>query len=222
MQMKALRSRNFAKLSSSNSTSDEYWVTSISAGTPAGYCLSQMRSMVFPLLVCFPDSCGPGRLVLGSIEQCGGRWQAAARYRARRRWSESGPASAGRNAALSCAARRSFDPPGWLRRSCSWAWRQALRRPWAWPAFGRGRLVGRLSGAASGLALACLTAAGLAADFGSGLGVLAGLGVGLGSAAASGFFAATRDFLPRCRGVCLSASAATAAISAAPVLVGPV
>src|SRR6267154_3273840 len=49
MQMKALRSRNFAKLSSSNATSDLYWVTSISAGTPAGYCLSQMRSMVFPL-----------------------------------------------------------------------------------------------------------------------------------------------------------------------------
>ena len=41
---------NFAKLSSSNSTSDEYCVTSISAGTPAGYCLSQIRSMVFPLL----------------------------------------------------------------------------------------------------------------------------------------------------------------------------
>src|SRR5216684_7756393 len=49
MQMKALRSENFAKLSSSNSTSDAYWVTSISAGTPAGYCLSQMRSMLFPL-----------------------------------------------------------------------------------------------------------------------------------------------------------------------------
>src|SRR5476651_1254309 len=49
MQMKALRSLNFAKLSSSNSTSDEYCVTSISAGTPAGYCLSQIRSMVFPL-----------------------------------------------------------------------------------------------------------------------------------------------------------------------------
>src|SRR6266566_5175607 len=49
MQMKALRSANFAKLSSSNSTRDVYWDTSISAGTPTGYCLSQMRSMVFPL-----------------------------------------------------------------------------------------------------------------------------------------------------------------------------
>src|SRR6266436_361003 len=49
MQMKALRSLNFAKLSSSSSTRDVYWDTSISAGTPAGYCLSQMRSMVFPL-----------------------------------------------------------------------------------------------------------------------------------------------------------------------------
>src|SRR4029079_4908934 len=48
MQMNALRSLNFLKLSSSNSTSDEYCVTSISAGTPAGYCLSQMRSMVLP------------------------------------------------------------------------------------------------------------------------------------------------------------------------------
>src|SRR5882757_4411858 len=49
MQMNALRSANFLKLSSNSSTSDEYWVTSISAGTPAGYCLSQIRSMVFPL-----------------------------------------------------------------------------------------------------------------------------------------------------------------------------
>src|SRR5260370_35998658 len=47
--MKALRSANFAKLSSSSSTRDVYWDTSISAGTPAGYCLSQRRSMIFPL-----------------------------------------------------------------------------------------------------------------------------------------------------------------------------
>src|SRR6266404_2838565 len=79
MQMKALRSLNLAKLSSSNSTSDVYWVTSISAGTPAGYCLSQMRSMIFPLW--FTSAVfGTGRLVLGSIEQGGSRWQAAARY----------------------------------------------------------------------------------------------------------------------------------------------
>src|SRR5712672_3965226 len=56
MQMKALRSLNFEKLSSSNSTRDVYRVTSTSAGTPAGYCLSQMRSMVFPLPVCLPVS----------------------------------------------------------------------------------------------------------------------------------------------------------------------
>src|SRR5258708_35607881 len=49
MQMTALRSANFAKLSSSSSTRDVYCDTSISAGTPAGYCLSQMRSMVLPL-----------------------------------------------------------------------------------------------------------------------------------------------------------------------------
>src|ERR1700730_8334965 len=77
MQMKALRSENFAKLSSSNSTSDEYWVTSISAGTPAGYCFSQMRSIVFSLWVT-SLLFGAGRLVWGSIEQCSGRWQAAA------------------------------------------------------------------------------------------------------------------------------------------------
>src|SRR5215831_14606279 len=53
MQMKALRSANFAKLSSSSATSEVYWVASMSAGTPAGYWLSQTRSMVFPLSVTF-------------------------------------------------------------------------------------------------------------------------------------------------------------------------
>src|ERR1700687_5787710 len=82
MQMKALRSENFAKLSSSSSTRDEYWVTSISAGTPAGYCLSQMRSLLFPLFVrCLEHRpfVGARSGVLGSIEHCGGRWQAPAR-----------------------------------------------------------------------------------------------------------------------------------------------
>src|SRR5882724_9148146 len=68
MQMKALRSANFAKLSSSSSTRDVYWVTSISAGTPAGYCFSQMRSMVFPLPVYLP-LLGWAVSVLGSIER---------------------------------------------------------------------------------------------------------------------------------------------------------
>src|ERR1700687_6139754 len=80
MQMKALRSENFAKLSSSSSTRDEYWVTSISAGTPAGYCLSQMRSMLFPLLVRFPRLArllARDGLLGGNIEHCDGRWQAA-------------------------------------------------------------------------------------------------------------------------------------------------
>src|SRR5437763_15331425 len=80
MQMKALRSANFAKLSSSNSTSDEYWDGSMSAGTPAGYCLSQIRSMVFPLRSISPVR-WDGRLILGSIEQAGRRWQAAGQYR---------------------------------------------------------------------------------------------------------------------------------------------
>src|ERR1700679_4263909 len=82
MQMKALRSLNFAKLSSNSSTRDEYWVTSISAGTPAGYCLSHMRSMSFPLFVRFLGFFPlfvPGHLIiLGNIERCSRRWQAAA------------------------------------------------------------------------------------------------------------------------------------------------
>jgi hypothetical protein len=43
----------------------------MSAGTPAGYCLSQMRSMVVPLRIQCP---GLGRGVFsGSIEQSGSR-----------------------------------------------------------------------------------------------------------------------------------------------------
>src|SRR2546430_3271825 len=80
MQMNALRSANFAKLSSNSSTSDEYWVTSISAGTPAGYCLSQIRSMVFPLWL-VSLFLGQARLVLGQYCECRRRWQAAACYR---------------------------------------------------------------------------------------------------------------------------------------------
>src|SRR6266496_58794 len=82
MQMKALRSANFAKLSSKSSTSEAYWVWSISAGTPAGYCLSQIRSMVVPLSVDV-RFLGPARLISGSIEQCSRRWQAAAPDRRR-------------------------------------------------------------------------------------------------------------------------------------------
>src|ERR1044072_4976900 len=48
MQMKALRSRYFAKLSSSSMTSEGYCEASISVGMPGGYCLSQMRSMRLP------------------------------------------------------------------------------------------------------------------------------------------------------------------------------
>src|SRR6266446_1204929 len=117
MQMKALRSANFAKLSSSNSTRDVYWDTSISAGTPGGYCLSQMRSMVFPLW--FGPVSWAGTPSWGSIEQCGGRWQAAARN-----WpvvdQEEGAGSYRAETRLNCGARqRSFDPPAW-RRWCSW------------------------------------------------------------------------------------------------------
>src|ERR1044072_6581113 len=48
MQMNALRSRYFAKLSSSSATSEGYCEASISVGMPGGYCLSQMRSMRLP------------------------------------------------------------------------------------------------------------------------------------------------------------------------------
>src|SRR5215216_6711412 len=88
MQMNALRSANFAKLSSNSSTSDEYWVTSMSDGTPAGYCLSQIRSMVSPLyfyLYCLLSVLLPVALAglpcFRQYWQCGSRWQAAARYR---------------------------------------------------------------------------------------------------------------------------------------------
>src|ERR1700730_4581153 len=114
MQMKALRSLNFATLSSSNSTRDAYWVTSTSAGTPAGYCLSQIRSMVFPLPVCLTRF-GTGGLVLGSIEQCGGPWQAAANYR--HIVNRDGAVGAA-EIQLRCAVRW-LDPPDWPRWSCS-------------------------------------------------------------------------------------------------------
>ena len=181
-------------------------------------------------------------LLSGSIEQGDGRWQAARARRARSRsvTEKAGLApapkrferwigrvrrvngSAGLVIAGLCAARGLGRA---LRRSC-------LRALVALRALGFAGLavaaaaLSSAFGAASGLALACLTAAGLAAVW-----VLASLPASLppssaaafGAAAASGFFAATCDFFfPRCRGVCFSLSAATAAISAAPVLVGPV
>src|ERR1043166_6067778 len=86
MQMNALRSANFAKLSSNRSTSDEYWVTSMSAGTLGGYCLSQIRSMDlspqrFSLVVCMrvPRKAGPA--LFSAVWQGATIWQAAARYR---------------------------------------------------------------------------------------------------------------------------------------------
>src|SRR3954471_21891418 len=72
MQMNALRSANLAKLSSSNATSDEYWLTSISDGTPGGYCLSQIRSMGLSprkcalFVVCMPRQ-RRGRIISRSI-----------------------------------------------------------------------------------------------------------------------------------------------------------
>src|SRR5215510_12859251 len=86
MQMNALRSANFAKLSSNSSTSDEYWVTSMSDGTPGGYCLSQIRSMGlsphdFRCLLYASGCVAPDRLCFRQYWQCGRIWQAAARYR---------------------------------------------------------------------------------------------------------------------------------------------
>src|SRR5664279_2989488 len=126
--MKALRSRNFAKLSSSNSTSDEYCVTSISAVTPAGYCLSQIRSMVLPLWFNSPllgrdalfwavlsNAAADGKALTGYRSMVG---QIGTVRRARRR--------------LKCVAPpRSFDRTAWLR--CSLA--QVLPPPWAWQAW---------------------------------------------------------------------------------------
>src|SRR5437879_6300241 len=48
MQIAALRSANALKLSSNSSISEEYWLTSTSAGTPSGYCCSQKRFTIFP------------------------------------------------------------------------------------------------------------------------------------------------------------------------------
>src|ERR1700754_347241 len=75
--------------------------------------------------------------------------------------------------------------------------------------------------AASGLALACL-APGLMGAFGSIVTeTLVSDLASFASAVSTGFLPAARPFLPR-RGVCFSESTATAAISAGPVLVGPV
>ena len=98
-----------------------------------------------------------------------------------------------------------------------WAWSPPSAWP-AWPAW-RAGLGG--SAAASGLALACLApAAGLASAC-SPVPGLASLASVL-RRRASAFCRRRATFLPRRRVVCLSASAATAAIRAAPVLVGPV
>src|SRR6478735_9720128 len=86
MQMNALRSANLVKLSSSNATSDEYWLTSMSDGTPCGYCLSQIRSMGLSprkcalFVVCMPRQ-KAGSHYFPQYWQCGPIWQAAARYR---------------------------------------------------------------------------------------------------------------------------------------------
>src|SRR6266436_3598681 len=112
MQMKALRSANFAKLSSSNSTRDVYWDTSISAGTPGGYCLSQMRSMVFPLWF--------GPRFLGRDALFGAVLSNAAADGKRQRvidvsLTNREPVLASRNRLNCVARRRSFDPPAWPR-----------------------------------------------------------------------------------------------------------
>ncbi len=48
MHVNAGRAAYFATLSSNTSRTDEYSVTSMSAGTPFGYCLSQIRSTISP------------------------------------------------------------------------------------------------------------------------------------------------------------------------------
>src|SRR5215472_3757143 len=194
MQMKALRSANFAKLSSSSSTSEEYCVVSISAGTPGGYCLSQTRSMVFPSKVwsvffrrtddlrehwSMPPLMASGR--------GGGRRVGSRAFRRNER-----------------CGRGTRQPAGLLPVELLLGAAFGLAAD-----FGAAGLPGAVAGfaAVSGLALACLTAAGC-------------LPSGFACAAAS-LLAPTRGRLPR-RVIWLSESAATAATSAAPVRVGPV
>src|SRR2546430_417050 len=130
MQMNALRSANFAKLSSNSSTSDEYWVTSMSDGTPAGYCLSQIRSMVFPsLFICyFPSLLGRDRLVFGSI---GNAAQDGKRLRVIDALATKLPTRLTGQKPLKSPAEPAFS---WPASTHSWV----LRRPWAWPVSARG------------------------------------------------------------------------------------
>src|SRR6185295_9365866 len=129
MQMNALRSANLAKLSSSNATSDAYWLTSMSAGTPGGYCLSQIRSMGLSLessefVLCLHPERRPGRVLFPAVWPCGGIWQADARYRRIGRATGSGV-----DVAKPLQINGEVAPvnrPAWLP-----AW--ALLRP-AWPA----------------------------------------------------------------------------------------
>src|SRR5215213_4794244 len=128
MQMKALRSANLAKLSSSNSTSDEYWLISISAGTPAGYCLSQIRSMVLPsgLFAVLPGWDALFCAVLSNAAAEGKRLRAI-------------DALSGWNGRLepperrsNRAVRRRFSA---RKASLRCSWERALPRLWVWPAW---------------------------------------------------------------------------------------
>src|SRR5581483_3588373 len=167
MQMKALRSANFAKLSSSSSTSEAYWVVSISAGTPGGYCLSQTRSMVFPpnpVRLLPQDGLFGPTLVHAAAHGKRARRPAAGRNRGRFAASGAVGEEIGRR-----------QPAGLL--SLRFGLAAVLGAGFAAPAAAAGLA------AASGLALACLIA-GLAS-------------AGFASVEPASCFAATRARLPR-------------------------
>ena len=133
-----------------DATSDAYWVTSISAGTPAGYCLSQIRSMIFPLRIPVRSPL-PGRDALFRAVLSNAAADGKRQPLARRCCLMGAGLPAAQTAGLSCVGAAA----GLLIRGrlgvagrCSWAW----PRSWALPALRAGlsavatRLFGRLSG----------------------------------------------------------------------------
>ena len=217
--MKALRSANFAKLSSSSSTSDVYWVD-VDIGGHAGRILLEPDALhgISPLIT-FPLVLGRDALFWAVLSN------AAADGKRLRAIDALAIESAGRAAEAALTARRRLRCRAGLARR--FGLRGGLGRGFglgrlrlAWPAWRRPCSAG-LAARHPAWRSACLTPAWR-------LGCLAWLRtwrrswLRLSAQPASGFLPRPAIFLPRGGVVCLSASAATAAIKAAPVLVGPV
>jgi hypothetical protein len=183
-----------------------------------------MRSMIVSLSVCFLAFCplvGTGRKLFWLVQywRCRGRWQAAPRF------GRSGHGNGGqeqpkrlqeRGAEADFGPEAPASPVVFFGTGLAAGLALAL----GFAGFASALSAEGAGLADSGLALACLAADLPAADFPS-LPPSFSLASDFASTEASGFFTATRDFLPR-RIVCSAASAATAAIKAAPVRVGPV